>query len=130
MESGVVLQIVLILVGLVLLWAVVSSLAKRKMTEPFCLTWGGIAIIIMLAGFLLSPSEWNRYISGTAMILIILIVFCIIYGAYFMSSKVSELMRRNLELSMQVSLLNYEKEEIRKQLEEIAQKIRQESDKL
>lgn len=124
MESGVILQIVLIMVGVMLLWTSISSLAKRKMTEPFCLTWGVIAIIIMLAGFLLRPSEWNRYISETGMILIMLIGFCVIYGAYFMSSRVSELMRRNLELSMQVSLLNYEKEEIRKQLEEIAQKIK------
>lgn len=123
MEPGVILQIIMIVVGIFLLAAVVSSLARRKMTESFCLTWGLIAIIIILAGILLRPAEWNRYISGMGMVLLLMIGFCIIYGAYFMSSKVSELMRKNMELSVQVSLLNHEKEELRKQLEELAEKI-------
>lgn len=123
MEPGVILQIIMIVVGIFLLAAVVSSLARRKMTESFCLTWGLIAIIIILAGILLRPAEWNRYISGMGMVLLLMIGFCIVYGAYFMSSKVSELMRKNMELSVQVSLLNHEKEELRKQLEELAEKI-------
>lgn len=123
MEPGVILQIIMIVVGIFLLAAVVSSLARRKMTESFCLTWGLIAIIIILAGILLRPAEWNRYISGMGMVLLLMIGFCIIYGAYFMSSMVSELMRKNMELSVQVSLLNHEKEELRKQLEELAEKI-------
>ncbi len=123
MEPGSILQIIMIVVGLYLLIAVVSSLAKRKMTESFCLTWGMIAIIIILAGILLRPAEWNRYISAMGMLLLLLIGFCIIYGAYFMSSKVSELMRKNMELSMQVSLLNHEKDELKKKLEEIAERL-------
>lgn len=123
MEPGVILQIIMIVVGIFLLGAVVSSLARRKMTESFCLTWGLIAIIIILAGILLRPAEWNRYISGMGMVLLLMIGFCIIYGAYFMSSKVSELMRKNMELSIQVSLLNHEKEELRRQMEELAEKI-------
>ncbi len=123
MEPGSILQIIMIVVGLYLLIAVVSSLAKRKMTESFCLTWGMIAIIIILAGILLRPAEWNRYISAMGMLLLLLIGFCIIYGAYFMSSKVSELMRKNMELSMQVSLLNHEKDELKKKLEEIVERL-------
>lgn len=123
MEPGAILQIIMIVVGIFLLGAVISSLARRKMTESFCLTWGMIAIIIILAGILLRPAEWYRYISAIGMLLLLLIGFCIIYGAYFMSSKVSELMRKNMELSMQVSLLNHEKDELRKDLEELAEKL-------
>ena len=94
------------------------SLAKRKMTESFCLTWGFISVIIILAGFLLRPTELARYISGTGMILVGMVAFCVVYGTYFMSIKVSELMRRNLELAMQVSLLGKENEEIRERLQE------------
>ncbi len=123
MEPGVILQIILITVGGVLLAAVVSSLAKRKMTESFCLTWGLIAIIIILAGILLRPAEWNKYISGMGMLLLLMIGFCIIYGAYFMSGKVSDLIRKNTELAMQVSLLNHEKEELHRRIDELSQKI-------
>ena len=38
-----------------------------------------------------------------------------IFGAYFMSVRVSELMRRNLELAMQVALVKQELEELKKQ---------------
>ncbi len=123
MEPGMILQIIMIVVGIFLLGAVVSSLARRKMTESFCLAWGLVAIIIILAGILLRPAEWNRYISGMGMVLLLMIGFCIVYGAYFMSTKVSELMRKNMELSIQVSLLKHETEEFSKQLKELAEKI-------
>ena len=128
MEPGVILRIILIAVGGILLATVISSLAKRKMTESFCLTWGLIAIIIILAGILLRPAEWNKYISGTGMMLLLMIGFCIVYGAYFMSGKVSELIRKNMELAMQVSLLNHEKEELHRRLDELSEKIGNESD--
>ena len=130
MEPGVILQIILIIVGVVLFATVASSLAKRKMTESFCLTWGFIAIIIILAGILLRPAEWNKYISGTGMLLLIMIGFCIIYGAYFMSGKVSDLIRKNTELAMQVSLLNHEKEELYRRMDELEAKVKQEDETL
>ncbi|MDE6014184.1 MAG: DUF2304 domain-containing protein [Acetatifactor sp.] len=128
LEPGVILRIILIAVGGILLATVISSLAKRKMTESFCLTWGLIAIIIILAGILLRPAEWNKYISGTGMMLLLMIGFCIVYGAYFMSGKVSDLIRKNMELAMQVSLLNHEKEELHRRLDELSEKIGNESD--
>lgn len=119
MEPGVLLRIIIILVGVVLFCVTLFSLAKRRMTESFCLTWGFISVIIILAGILLRPTELASYISGTGMILAGIVAFCVIYGAYFMSIKVSELMRRNLELAMQISLLRKENEEIRERLQEL-----------
>lgn len=81
--------------------------------------------MIILAGILLRPQEWNRYISGTGLVLVLMIGFCIVYGAYFVSARVSELMRRNLELAMQVSLLNHENAEIRKQLAALSEKVKE-----
>lgn len=118
MEPGTLLCIIIVLSGVVLFCVTLFSLAKRKMTESFCLTWGFISVIIILAGFLLRPTELARYISGTGMILVGMVAFCVVYGTYFMSIKVSELMRRNLELAMQVSLLGKENEEIREKLQE------------
>ncbi len=123
MGAGGFLQIIMISTGAVLLVSAVASLAKRKMTEPLCLTWGLIAIMIMLAGVVLRPVEVNRFISWTGLVLVVLVGFCFLYGTYFMSGKISELMRKNLELSIQVSLINQEKEEIYNQLEQLAKKI-------
>ena len=121
MEPGVLLRIIMILTGVILFFVTLASLAKRRMTESFCLTWGLISVIIILAGILLRPTEWSSYISGTGMILVGMIGFCVIYGAYFMSTKVSELMRKNLELAMQVSLLKKENEEIQKKLQDVSE---------
>lgn len=120
MEPGVMLRIIMIVTGVFLVSVTVSSLAKRRMTEPFCMTWGLISLIIILAGVLLRPDEWNRYISTKGMLLVVLIGFCVVYGIYFMSARISELMRRNQELSMQVSLLNYEVEKLQQQMEDLS----------
>lgn len=128
MEPEVLLRIIIILTGVVLFCVTLSSLAKRRMTESFCLTWGLISVIIILSGILLRPTEWTSYISGTGMILVGIVAFCVIYGAYFISIKVSELMRRNLELAMQVSLLGKENEEIRERLQELLESKEQETD--
>lgn len=124
MGPGAVLRIIMIVTGVFLFFITLSSLAKRKMTEPFCLTWGLISLIVILGGILLRPTEWNRYISGTGILLVILIAFCVIFGAYFMSARVSELMRKNLELAMQISLLNQEKEEMRQEMDRLAERMR------
>ena len=116
MEPGLMLQIIMIITGVYLLVRTISSMAKRRMTEPFCLTWGLVAIGIILAGCL-RPAGWNQYISYTGMVLLLLIGFCLLYGAYFISCRVSELMRRNNELAIQVSLL---KEEVGRLQEERA----------
>lgn len=123
MGAAGILQIIMIVSGVVLLGITITSLSKRKMTDSFCLSWGLISIIIILAGFVLRPSEWNRFISPTGLCLVLMIGFCIVYGTYFMSSKVSELMRKNMELAIQVSLLNQEKDQIHKELEELKEKM-------
>lgn len=126
MGPEVLLRIIIILLGVVLFCVTLFSLAKRRMTESFCLTWGFISVFIILAGILLRPTQWTSYISGTGMVLVGIVAFCLIYGAYFMSIKVSELIRRNLELAMQISLLGKENEEIRERLQELLERDEQE----
>lgn len=123
MEPGLMLQIIMILTGVFLLCRTISSLARRRMTEPFCLSWGLISITIILAGFLLRPAGWNQYISYTGLVLLLLLLFAALYGAYFISCRVSELMRKSNELAIQVSLLNEEREELKKKTEELAKKL-------
>lgn len=127
METGDLLRIIICCGGVVLLGITMSSLARRKMTEPFCLTWGIISVVLILAGILLRPTLWNSLISLTGMFLVLLLGFAVIYISFFVSTRVSELMRKNQELAMQVSLLNWEKDELWKKLEELSKQMEERS---
>lgn len=118
-HPGNVLQIIIISTGILLQVVTINSLAHRKMTESFCLAWGLIGFILVLAGFFLRPTEWIHYISPMGLVFVVMIGFCVVYVAYFMSIKVSELSRRNQELAIQVSLLNQENQHILEQLEQL-----------
>lgn len=123
MRAGTILQIIMVATGICLFFITTNSLAKRKMTEPFCLAWGTISMVLILAGIILRPAKWSNYMSNTGMMLVLMIGYSVICIAYFLSSKVSELSRKNQELAMQVSLLNKENRYIMKQLEQLTESM-------
>ena len=86
---GDILRIFVIVAGAYMFLKAILSLAKIKMTEPFCLAWA----LLVISGLL--------------------------WGLWFISSQVSILKRRNQELAMQISLLNRDCEKILKELEEL-----------
>ena len=119
MGVGDVLRIIMIVTGILLFAISLSSLARRKMNESFSLTWGLVAVIFVLGGIFLRPYEINRYVSVMGLLLIVIVGICVIFGAFYITGKVSELARKNQELSMQVTLLNQEKRVIMEKLEEL-----------
>lgn len=128
MIVGNILRVVIIIVGILLFWLTVISLARRKMTETFCLIWGGVSVVVILAGILLRPVLLQNYISTTGMVLISLVAFCIICGAYFLSTMISELTRKNQELAIQVSLLKRENEKVVAKIEQLEGMLSDEKD--
>lgn len=114
-----ILRIIMVLTGVLLFLLTLASLARRKMTESFSLTWGLISIILILSGILLRPYGISRFISVTGLLLILIIGFSVLFGAFYITSKVSELTRKNQELSMQITLLNQENRMIMEKLEEL-----------
>ena len=122
-DSGFILRLFLCAIGAVLLVNVVSSLARRKMTESFALIWGVMALLCVIAGILVRPVLLNSYISAIGMILIMMAVLCVIVGAYFISLRISELMRKTQELSINVTLLYDENLRLMKQVEELTDKL-------
>ncbi len=128
METGDLLRVIICCGGVVLLGITLSSLARRRMTEPFCLAWGIISVVLIMAGILLRPTMWNNYISLTGMFLVLMIGSAVIYIAFFVSTKVSDLMRKSQELAMQVSLLNWERDELKKKLEELSGQLEEKSE--
>ena len=119
MASGDILRLFVIVAGAYMLVKAVLSLAKRKMTEPFCLAWALLSTLMILSGVLLNPSQLDRYISTRGLVLIIIVVSGILGGLWFISTQVSILKRRNQEMAMQISLLNNDCEKILKELEKL-----------
>ena len=115
MEVGDILRLFVIVSGVFMVVGVILSLAKRKMTEPFCLAWVFLFALMILSGALLNPSQMKRYVSTRGLILTIIIVSGVLWGLWFISMQVSILKRKNQELAMQVSLLNNDYEKIIKE---------------
>ncbi|MBQ8038535.1 MAG: DUF2304 domain-containing protein [Lachnospiraceae bacterium] len=124
MTVGDILRIFMVIVGVVLLWTTISSLAKRKMTETVCLVWGLVSVVCVLSGILLRPYSISEYISMTGLFLIMIIGIAVLYGAFFISTKLSELARKNHELAVQVSLLNHENRMMIEKLELMEEKLK------
>ena len=119
MAVGDVLRLFVIVAGAYMFLKAILSLAKRKMTEPFCLAWAVLSALMILSGILLNPSQLDGYISTRGLILIIIIVSGILWGLWFISTQVSILKRKNQELAMQIPLLNNDCEKILRELEKL-----------
>ena len=125
MTLGDLLTIFLIVIGIFLLVMAILSLAKRKMTEQFCLAWAIVSVLLVICGILIEPSELERYVSLRILILVFLITIGAAWTLWFISTQLSILMRKNQELAMQISLLNQDSERMMKKLEELEKRIDQ-----
>lgn len=116
MNAGLILQIILVAAGVLIVCITLISLAKSRMTEPFCLMWGLFAIVLMLAGIMLRPVGWVEYVSPIGLILILIMMTGGIHFLYFVTCRVSELVRKVNELAISVSLLHTEREELQAEI--------------
>lgn len=117
------MEIFMIILGIYLLCMTVLSLAKRKMTEQFCLVWAVMAVLMIVAGILLNPSQIERYISLRGLVLVLIIILGVIWGMWFVSTQVSILLRKNQELAMQTSLLNQDSEYMLKEIKNLKRRL-------
>lgn len=108
MSMGDGLRLFMIVVGLAVFGMTVVSLARKRMTESFCIAWGIVAAMAVCAGVILQPTEWNRYISWGGLLLILFGAVLLLAGAFFFSVRISVLTRQVKELAIQISLLNQE----------------------
>lgn len=110
MVAGICLRIMLVILGIIVFGVTTVSLAKKHMTESFCLFWGLVSVLFIAAGIFLQPSGWNRYISWFALIIVFFGIVCILVAGFYFSVRISRLMRQVTELAIQISLLNQENE--------------------
>ena len=123
MTGGLFLRIFMIVLGMYLIVMTLLSLAKRKMTEQFCLVWSVLSVLMIVLGILINPTQIERYIRGRVLVVCLLAVLGVIWGTWFISVQVSILMRKNQELAMQTSLLNRDNEDMQKQINAMQEEI-------
>ena len=108
MSAGDGLRLFMIILGVVILSGTIISLARKHLTETFCIAWGVIAAAAIFAGIVLRPTEWSRYMSGNGLSLILLGLSSLLAGAFFVSVRISQLNREVKELAIRVALLDQE----------------------
>ena len=84
---GDILRVFVIVAGAYMFLKAILSLAKRKMTEPFCLAWAFLAALMVLAGILLNPVQLDNFISFRGLILVILVISGLLWDLWFISSQ-------------------------------------------
>ena len=117
MTGGIFLRVFLIVLGCYLLVITLLSLARRKMTEQFCLVWSVLSVLMVILGIVIKPSQIERYMRGEILALVLIVVLSVVWGLWFISTQVSILMRKNQELAMQTSLLNQDSENMLRQID-------------
>lgn len=125
MAAGDLLRVFVIVMGAWLLVMAILSLAKRKMTEQFCLAWAIVSVLLVICGVILNPQELERYINIRTLILIFLITIGVVWILWFISTQLSILSRKNQELAMQISLLNQDSERILRKLDHLEEMMEQ-----
>ncbi len=118
MEYGFFLQILFVVMGVLVMVVDVTLLAKRKLSEPISVTWGFVAIVFIIAGIVLRPNGWVEYMSPAGMVLLCIVGLCLMYGLFLASCHISEIMRKQTEMAMNISLLNQEIVELKRELAE------------
>ncbi len=101
----------------------------KKITVNFAVIWEILGFVMIGIGVIPAFSKWTKLLgSGTSLAL-----FCV--GAIFLFEEVrtgvilSQLMIKNKELAMQVSLLNQENEFIVKELDRVSKVLEEDDEK-
>ena len=108
MSAGDGLRVFIVAMGVVILVVTTISLARKHMTESFCIAWGVVAVGAICAGIILRPSGWSQYVSWHGLVLILLGVVFLLAGAFYFSLRLSQLNREVKELAIRVALLDQE----------------------
>ena len=117
--DGTIIRIGLIAAGIILIVFGFWTHSIKKLAVNYAVIWGLLGIVMILVGAIPVLSEWTAMMApGTG-----LAFFCV--GALILFTEVqeslviSQLILKNRELAMQVSLLNQESERMMLELEEL-----------
>ncbi len=103
----------LILVGLLVIMASFWLHAVRKMTSDLSVVWCLLGLVVAVVGAVPVFSAWLRRISGWTGLALFCVGAVCLWCGFRLTLLISQLMMQTQELTMQVSLLLQENEELR-----------------
>ena len=113
-----ILCLITVIEGIALLVVDFISFVYQKITVGSELCWSAFAVVLILLGVVPGLSDWSKTIPIEAVPAFLLISLAIIFSFFYLSCAISQLLRKNQELAMHVSLLNQENEIILQKLKE------------
>ena len=113
-----ILCLITVIEGIALLVVDFISFVYQKITVGIELCWSAFAVVLILLGVVPGLSDWSKTIPIEAVPAFLLISLAIIFSFFYLSCAISQLLRKNHELAMHVSLLNQENEIILQKLKE------------
>ena len=111
-------KMIVIIIGLVLLAADFVVYARRRLSEGIGMGWGLVAVVLILFGAVPGLSEWAKVLPKEAYPAVFGLGGFALFSLFHLSTRMSNLIQKNQELAMQVSLLNQENEQILAALEQ------------
>lgn len=122
MDSALVLRLIVIGIGIIMLSVDFLFYCRKRLIEKFSFAWGIFSVILILSGAVPKFNGWSRYLSMETGIFFIVLGLILIFLFYSVSLVVSDLVVKNQELAMQVSLLNCEEERVLRTLNTVTGK--------
>lgn len=112
METTTLLQILTVIGGMIFLGMTFLEYARKKMTEEIGLLWSLFSILMVGIGLIPGSLSWIGTIRRSMALVLFGFAFFFLLLLWYLSIVISQLLRKNQELAMQVSLLNQENEQV------------------
>lgn len=124
-SSSLFFRLIVVVAGICLLLLTFLMYSIRCLTDRIALGWALFSVIIIMAGAIPAWSGWSRALAISSYPMVFAMAGLVVLIIFHHSVYLSQLIMKNQELAMHVSLLNQENEEKLKKLFEMEKKISQ-----
>lgn len=111
-----ILRLITLGIGLFFMVEDFLALARRKMADLLVVSWMIISVIFIMFGIIPVLGTWTYFVSLSTGLTLLATVALILYFLFRVCYWISDLFWQNKELSLQISLLNQENEEMRRRM--------------
>ncbi len=122
MDYALILRLAVSAIGIVMLLLDFLLYCKKRIIERLAFVWAVLFAAVILIGLVPGLGGWSRCFPPDVEIILVVLVLIFIWILFGTSLIVSDLVAKNQELAMQVSLLNCEAERILRTLNSVTGK--------
>lgn len=125
MSSSLFFRLIVIAAGICLLLLTFFMYSRRRLTDRIALGWALFSVVTAMAGAIPAWSGWSRALALSSYPMVFAMAGLVVLMIFHHSVYLSELIMKNQELAMHVSLLNQENEETIRKLFELEKQVKQ-----